>query len=106
MSEDADNMDEKEDAIGEDIKKRIGEDIPHNKDIKHLLKESIKQIDFITTLKENPAYKEIDIDKEVGKMKAWLSCKRNKHRKLTEKFILTWLNRVEFPLKVKNDKSW
>ena len=51
--------------------------------------------DFLTALKENPAYKGIDIDNELHKMNAWLLTPRGHGRKITHKFILTWLSKCE-----------
>ena len=54
--------------------------------------------DFIQSLKTNPAYKQIDIDKELAKMDAWLLTPKGKGRKKTHKFILNWLNRIDTPV--------
>jgi len=56
------------------------------------------QEDFIKTLSENPAYKNLDLTAEFGKMSAWLSA--HPGRKLTKRFAVNWLNRVEKPLEV------
>jgi len=52
--------------------------------------------DFIEMLRENPAYKHIDIDQELCKMDAWLSA--HPGRKKTKRFVLNWLNKIEKPL--------
>jgi hypothetical protein len=57
--------------------------------------------DFITTLKTNVAYKHVDIDRELGKMDAWLAMPRNKGRQKTQRFILNWLNKVDVPIEGK-----
>lgn len=57
--------------------------------------------DFMTSLKENPAYSHIDIENELSKMDAWLLMPRNKGRKKTSRFILNWLNKIEKPMKIK-----
>lgn len=54
--------------------------------------------DFITELKKNVAYRHIDIDRELGKMDAWLSLPKNRSRKKTRQFVLNWLNRIEAPM--------
>ena len=57
--------------------------------------------DFISSLKENPAYKEIDVEKELHKMDAWLSLPKNRGRKKTQTFILRWLNKIDKPMEIK-----
>jgi hypothetical protein len=90
MSSNLDIVSEKQDTIGEDRRGYKEEDsiIPDGKPHK----------DFISSLKENPAYKEIDIDKELHKMDAWLSLPKNKGRKKTHRFILNWLNKIDRPV--------
>ncbi len=58
-------------------------------------KKEYKEKDFITSLKANPAYKEIDIERELSKMDAWLSTPKGKGRKKTTQFILNWLNKID-----------
>lgn len=58
---------------------------------------------FLDKLKENPAYKEIDIDKELSKMDAWLSTPAGRGRKKTSRFILNWLNRIDTTVKTKGE---
>ena len=66
---------------------------------------SAKEADaeFIESLKANPAYDGINIDRELGKMAAWLSTPNGKRRKMNRAFIVNWLNKIdqavtEFPL--------
>ena len=54
--------------------------------------------EFIQKLKENPAYKEIDIDQELGKIDAWLLTPRGAGKKKSRQRIVNWLNRVERPI--------
>ena len=54
--------------------------------------------DFIFSLKNNVAYKHINIDTELAKMDAWLSAHAG--RKKTKRFVINWLNKVEVPLGV------
>lgn len=58
---------------------------------------SVSDEEFILTLKANASYKHIDIDRELGKMDAWL-CTR-KGRQKTRKFIVNWLNNIDPPVK-------
>lgn len=54
--------------------------------------------EFIAELKGNVAYRHIDIDRELGKMDAWLSLPKNSSRKKTRQFVVNWLNRIEPPM--------
>ncbi|MCA9470398.1 MAG: hypothetical protein KC643_33800 [Nitrospira sp.] len=54
--------------------------------------------DWWQEIKENPAYREICCDRELEKMKAWLTTPKARGRKLTKTFALNWLNNVEVPL--------
>lgn len=53
--------------------------------------------DFIASLKTNPGYQHINIEAELGKMKAWID-RQGGRRQLTPKFALNWLNKIEAPL--------
>lgn len=48
--------------------------------------------DFINNLKQLDAYKAIDIDQELDKMRAWLMA--HPGRRLTKRFIEKWLKRT------------
>ena len=50
----------------------------------------------LEALKANPQYSHIDIDAEFNKAKQWIA--RTGGRKLTPKFFVNWLNRIEKPL--------
>ena len=50
---------------------------------------------FLTKLKENSAYKGIDIDKELSKMDAWFLTPKGRGRKKTKAFIVNWLNKID-----------
>ncbi|MCE7976331.1 MAG: DUF1376 domain-containing protein [Nitrospira sp. NTP1] len=50
--------------------------------------------EFMAALRQNPAYKHIDIDHELGKMDAWLLTPRGAGKKKTRQRVLTWLNRA------------
>lgn len=54
--------------------------------------------EFIKYLKENPAYQHVVIDDEIAKMHAWLMV--NPQRKMTRRFMVNWLNRIEKPVVV------
>lgn len=57
---------------------------------------TVPQVDWLTTLKANPAYSHLNIDTELAKMDAWLSTKPG--RKKTKSFVVNWLNKIEPPL--------
>lgn len=64
--------------------------------------------EFIAALKANPAYAQIDIDREIHKARAWLLTPAGRGRQLTRKFIVNWLNRTDTPLlpeKISPEKS-
>lgn len=61
-------------------------------------KEKMTDEHFMQSLKANPAYKGIDIDNQINKMRAWLLTKPN--RKLTRPFIVGWLNRIDQPMEI------
>ena len=46
-------------------------------------------------IKKNLAYENIDCERELGKMKAWLTTPKGKGRKLTKEFVLKWLNKID-----------
>ena len=62
--------------------------------------------EFIEALKQNLAYKGIDIDREIGKLDAWLLTPRGRGKMRTQQRLVAWLNRAEKPMEVKNGKSW
>ena len=51
--------------------------------------------EWFNEIKQNEAYRGIDCNKELGKMKAWMLLPKNKNRKLTKRFVLNWLNKAE-----------
>lgn len=58
--------------------------------------------DFLIKLKEK--YTWIDFNQTMSKMDAWLLA--NPQRKKTRRFIVSWFNRIEKPMEIKNAKSW
>lgn len=51
---------------------------------------------FIEQLKANPIYSHINIDRELGKMDAWILA--NPGRVKNKRFVLGWLNKIEVPI--------
>ena len=58
---------------------------------------------FILALKDNLAYRHIDLDVELAKMDAWLLT--NRGRKKTKRFVVNWLNKIDKPLAIGKPKS-
>jgi hypothetical protein len=54
--------------------------------------------EFIAALKQNPAYAGIDIDREIGKLQAWLLTPKGKDKQMTRQRLVNWLNRIDTPL--------
>lgn len=56
--------------------------------------------EWMEGLRKNPAYVHIQFDQEFGKMQEWL--KLHEGRKLTKRFILNWLNKIEVPISIES----
>jgi hypothetical protein len=54
--------------------------------------------EFIAMLKKNPAYAGIDINREIGKIQAWLLTPKGRGKQLTRQRVVNWLNRIDTPL--------
>ena len=52
----------------------------------------------MASIRANPAYAGIDVDKELARMDAWLLTPKAKGRKKTRAFIVNWLNRIDRPV--------
>lgn len=50
---------------------------------------------FLAALKGNAAYRGIDVDREAGKLKAWLLTPRGRGKKFTRQRFVNWLNRAD-----------
>ena len=57
--------------------------------------QSNSDTNFIKLLKANPAYKGVDIDRELAKMDAWFLTPKGSRRRKTKRFIVSWLNRCD-----------
>ena len=68
-------------------------------------KDKEKNKDILTEIRENPAYKHINIDNELLKMNHWLALPKNKGRRLTPTFITNWLNKIEAPIETPKKKE-
>lgn len=65
-------------------------------------KLQLAEEEFIAELKRNPAYQGIDIDREIGKLKAWLLTPKGRGKSMTRGRLVNWLNRVDQPLAAQN----
>lgn len=68
-------------------------------------KHSLSDEDFIKALKNNLAYKHIDIDIELARMDAWFLTPKGRGRQKTRRFIVNWLNRIDKPLMPEKKRS-
>ena len=80
----------------ESLKKDSSETESLKKDSKRQIAQS--DSDWLATLKTNPAYTGIDIEKELAKMDAWLSTPKGRGRKRTRGFVVNWLNKIDKPM--------
>jgi hypothetical protein len=53
--------------------------------------KALAESDFLTKIKQNQAYKHLNIDHELGQMDAWILT--HPGRKKTKSFVVNWLNR-------------
>lgn len=68
-------------------------------------KNQISDDEFLDSIRRNPAYEGIDVDRELSKMDAWLLTPKGMSRKKTRKFIVSWLNRIDKPMQTKQTKQ-
>lgn len=61
--------------------------------------------DFISELRNDPIYSHINFDIEIEKMRRWLGRPQNKGRRMTERFVLNWLNKIDRPVDVPADPT-
>jgi hypothetical protein len=57
-------------------------------------KVELSDEEFIAALKMNSAYRQVDVDLELGKLDAWLLTPRGRGKKKTRQRIVTWLNKA------------
>ena len=61
---------------------------------------TISDPEWIEELKKNPIYSHVDFAVEFGKMEIWKTIQKNKNRKITRRFIVNWLNRIDRPIQL------
>lgn len=52
----------------------------------------------------SPNYKHVNFTIEIGRIRGWLLA--NKNRKLTKRFLVNWLNRIEAPIDAGQGATW
>ena len=57
-------------------------------------KVQLSDEEFLEALRKNEAYKHLDLDREFGKMDAWLLTPKGRGRSKTRKFVVSWLNKT------------
>jgi hypothetical protein len=57
---------------------------------------------WLNDLRKSEVYRGINVDRELGKMKMWLSLRPG--RKLTRRFIVNWLNKIDAPIQINQPK--
>lgn len=60
--------------------------------------------EFLAGLRVNPAYKGIDLDRELARMDAWLTIPKNRGRVKSRGFIVNWLNKVDAAVETPADQ--
>lgn len=58
--------------------------------------------EFIAELKLSPAYAGINIDAEMAKLDLWLKSPKGRGKYKTQSRVLSWLNRIERPMALRN----
>lgn len=56
--------------------------------------------DFITELRNDPLYSHVEFDRELELMRRWLARSENKGRRLTERFVLNWIGKIDRPVEL------
>jgi hypothetical protein len=74
--------------------REVGEIVPSGKPKKRSGPLLVDE-EWISQLKANPAYSGIDIDRELGKMRAWLTTPRGAGKTMTRQRVINWMNRAE-----------
>jgi hypothetical protein len=69
------------------------------KNYKEELREESKR-DFLSDLRADPFYSHVDFEVEVEKMRRWLARPENRKRRMTEKFVLRWIEKVDRPVQI------
>jgi hypothetical protein len=63
--------------------------------------KKVKQTDEAWLAETKQTYHWVDWPTELTKMQTWLALPKNKGRKMTRQFILSWINKIPAPVQVK-----
>lgn len=72
-------------------------------EIKNNVEEELREEqgrDFLSKLKTDPIYSHVDFDYQLGLMQRWLARSENKGRRMTERFVLNWLAKIDRPVQI------
>ena len=58
--------------------------------------------EFWESLKSDPAFEGIDFEEERRKMAIWRKIAKNKHRQITERFVINWLSKADRNVELPN----
>jgi len=70
------------------------------KNYKNNNKEEQKQSGFLSEIRNDPVYSHIDMDRQLELMRRWLARPENHGRRMTERFVINWLNRIDRPVEI------
>ena len=56
--------------------------------------------DFLSKLRNDPLYSHVDFDRQIELMRRWLARPENSGRRMTERFVINWLNKIDRPVEV------
>jgi DNA-binding transcriptional regulator YhcF (GntR family) len=69
--------------------------------------------DFLAELRLDPLYSHVDFDFQIAHMQRWLARPENKGRRMTERFVLNWLAKIDRPVDIPvngngkvHDEAW
>lgn len=60
--------------------------------------------EFLAILKQNPAYRGIDIEREANKCRAWLTTPKGQGKQLTRGRLVAWLNKIDRPMQTGKER--
>jgi hypothetical protein len=70
----------------------------NNRSPKTTNKKKITDSEFFESLKSDPLYAHVNFESEFEKMRRWLALPNHAGRKLTRRFVLNWINKIDAPL--------
>ncbi len=89
----------KKEGVNKDCLNSLLEAKDKDKDKDKDKKKKDTDTEFILSIRVNPAYEGLDIDRELAKMDVWLT--KHPDRKKSRGFITNWLNKADKPVIIK-----